>query len=218
MDKIKKFLEENSDEKKADFDNGLINTKYKILGINIKKIEDFAKKLLKEGQSPQFIHILSHEEVLLSGFMIAFSRESAKEKVEKLKKLLPFIDNWGSCDSIVVRLKNMESEKDFFVKLLSHEDPFYKRVGIVWLKRFMLKSNLHETISLLERVNSDNYYVKMALAWTYQEALTFDYEYMFAFLRKMKDDFVKNKTISKACDSFRMTKQQKEKLKELRGK
>ena len=57
----------------------------------------------------------------------------------------------------------------------------------------------------------------MALAWTYQEALTKDFDFVLNFLKRIEDEFIFLKTISKAMDSFRITLQQKEKLKELRA-
>lgn len=216
MEEIKQFLKQNIDEKNAIFAGGLIHTKYKIIGTKIKKCEEFAKKLVKMGKVPQFIHISSHEEILILGFMIAYSKLAAKQKIECLNKLLPFIDNWATCDSIIPRLKGLEKEKDFFISLLTNENPFYKRVGIIWLKRFLLKEKLPETITLLDGVKSEDYYVKMALAWTFQEAFIYDFDFMYDYIKTIQDSFIKRKTISKCCDSFRLDAQQKEKLKELR--
>ncbi|MBO5394472.1 MAG: DNA alkylation repair protein [Clostridia bacterium] len=216
MKEIERFLSENSDEKKAKFDRGLINTKYEILGINIKTIEEFAKKIAKNTDILQNINISSHEEVLLCGFAIAYCRDSNEKKVEHIMKLLPYIDNWATTDSIVPRLKNMESQRCFFEGLLSHPNPFYVRFGIVWLKRFALKQDLANVIKLLGQVKAQDYYIKMAIAWTYQEALTIDFDFMFDVIKRLQDNFIRNKTISKACDSFRITAENKEKLKALR--
>lgn len=217
MDEIKQFLEKNVDEGNALFSGKLTHTKYKIVGTKIKKCEEFAKNLVKEGKAPQFVHISSHEEILILGFMIAYSRIETQQKIEQLKQLLPFIDNWATCDSIIPRLKGLEKEKDFFVSLLSYDNPFYQRVGIIWLKRFVLKEKVKDTIKFLDGVKSQNYYVKMALAWTFQEALIYDFDFMYDYISSLNDDFIKRKTISKAVDSFRINAKQKEKLKELRA-
>ena len=111
---IKEFLIENADADNARFQSKLINTKYKILGIKIKIIENFAKNNAKELENYDFSNILYHEEVLAWGFIIAYSDLCSQEKAQKLKKLLPFIDNWATCDSIIPRMKNLESEKSFF--------------------------------------------------------------------------------------------------------
>ncbi|MBQ8444133.1 MAG: DNA alkylation repair protein [Clostridia bacterium] len=216
QNEIEAFLRENADEKKAKFDGGLIHTKYKIWGIKTKNIEDFSKKLAKKGAKIEDFHISSLEEVLLAGLTIAYSKISNKEKLERLEKLLPYMDNWGATDMIVPRLKNMEEERGFFENLLHHANPFYVRTGIVWLKRFVLKNDLENVITMLSKVTHPDYYVKMALAWTYQEALTIDFDYMYKFTASLQDEFIKLKTISKACDSYRLTIEQKEKLKEFR--
>ena len=217
MEEIKRFLMENTDEKNAKFARGLINTKYKICGTKMKKLVDFARILVKEGKKPQFIHITYHEEILILGFMIALLKVDKKEKLKQLDKLLPFIDNWATCDSIIPRMTDLGSEKEYFISLLSRDEIYCQRAGIVWCKRFLLKEDVSGTISLLERVRSDDYYVNMALAWTYQEAFIYDFDFMYNYIKQIGNSFIKRKTISKCCDSLRLSKGQKEKLKELRA-
>ena len=129
-----------------------------------------------------------------------------------LKRFLPFIDNWATCDCVVTRLKKLESEREFFINLLKNEKPFYKRVGIIWLMRFNLKQNFSDTLEMFKGVKDDNYYVKMALAWAYAEAFTINSEFMVDFLLQIDDKFTRNQTISKARQSFRVPSEIKDKL------
>lgn len=210
------FLLANASAERAKFDQKLISTKYKILGVQNSLLEKYAKA--NAGDEEIFVSPSYHEQIVLWGYKIAFSKSSPASKVEQLKALLPFIDNWGSCDAIVVRLKGMQSEQKFFENLTKSPNPFSKRFGIVWLMRFVLKEDLQGCLKILSAVSDDNYYVKMALAWAYAEAFTFAPEFMTNFLEQVQDKFVRNQTITKACQSFRTRDQTKAVIKKLRLK
>ena len=215
------FYLEKSDEKKAAFDQKLISTKFKINGVKTSDIESFAKTLFKENVDLNLLPLSCYEDILIKGFLIA------KQKDQELKKKDPnkiyifqvgifynlLNDNWGSCDMICSRLKKMDGEEKFFQELLYSSNPFYKRFGIVWLKNFVLKKDVKNTITQILEVSDDNYYVKMAQAWAVADGFVFDFESAFEVLKTYKDDFIVRKSISKANDSFRITKESKEILK-----
>lgn len=206
------FYLEKSDEKKEAFDQKLISTKFKINGVKTSDIESFAKTLFKENVDLNLLPLSCYEDILIKGFLIAKQKDQELKKKE-LQKLLPFIDNWGSCDMICSRLKKMDGEEKFFQELLYSSNPFYKRFGIVWLKNFVLKKDVKNTITQILEVSDDNYYVKMAQAWAVADGFVFDFESTFEVLKTYKDDFIVRKSISKANDSFRITKESKEILK-----
>ena len=58
----------------------------------------------------------------------------------------------------------------------------------------------------------------MALAWCYTEALVFDYEYMIEFVQGLKRYVIRNRTLQKACDSYRVSDERKKEIKALRSK
>lgn len=62
----------------------------------------------------------------------------------------------------------------------------------------------------------DEYMVYMAEAWLLATIAVIYQEEVFVQLTKLKDEKLKLKTISKICDSFRFTTEQKEKFKSLR--
>ncbi len=214
--RIKTFIETNKDEKKAQFDSRLISTKYPILGLSTKALEDFSKVLVLENALFENIPLSSHEEILLAGMVLARLKLSPKDKVDYFKNLLPYIDNWATCDMIIARLKGLESESEFFVNLLSSDNVFYVRVGIIWIMKYMLKKDLHLSLKLLRDVEREEYYIEMALAWCYAEAMIYDFDYVASFVQNLKNNNVKRMAYSKACDSFRISNEQKSIIRELR--
>ncbi len=215
-DMVRDYIDKVSDKNKAEFDKGLISSQYEIKGTKTRLLEDFAKSLIRVNTNFYDLPLDNHEEIVLAGFFIGGLKESPKEKIEKFKYLLPYIDNWGSCDMIVARLKSLESEKQFFIDLLKSDKPFEIRVGIVWLMKFQLKTSLKEVVGLVKAVKNDNFYVKMASAWCYAEAFVYDYEFMYNFVKDLDDKFIRNKTIQKACESFRVQDDKKAELRKLR--
>lgn len=213
---IEKFLFENGNINKAKFDKGLIFSKYPILGMKVKDIEKFAKILAKDNLDIRQINLNSHEAIILAGMVIGFKEYQTKNKIDDLKYLLPYIDNWASCDTIVPRLKNLNSEEFFFKGLLCKDKPFYIRVGIVWLMKFCLKDNLKEIINMLSNIQNKDYYVKMAISWCYAEAFVYDFDFMFEFIKEINDKDIFKMTLQKVCDSYRINSDLKDKIKKLR--
>ena len=66
-------------------------------------------------------------------------------------------------------------------------------------------------------VRSEEYYVKMMVAWYFATALAKQYETALPYLESRKlDPWTHNKTIQKAVESYRITPEQKQYLKELK--
>lgn len=216
---VKNFINEHASVEKAHFDEGLINTSYEIKGLKTPDINNFAKELVKLGVEFSNIPLTCHEEIMIASLVIAYSKKKPADKIKDIEKILPYIDNWCTCDTIVARLKGLEKQKKFFVNLLHSNRPFFIRFGIVWLMKFLLKKDLKETVNLInDNVKNTNYYVEMALAWCYSEALIYDYEYMIDFVQKLDRYVIRNRTLQKACDSYRVSDERKKEIKTLRSK
>lgn len=215
---VKDYIDKIQDPQKAEFDKKLIDTQYEIKGTKTRLLNDFAKSLVRIGADFYELPLDNYEEILLAGCFIGRVKAPPQEKVKMFKKVLPCIDNWGACDAIVARLKGLESERKFFENLLKSEEPFYVRAGIVWLMKYQLKQDMQNVINLIRKVKNDHFYVKMAIAWCYAEAFAIDYKYMYDFIQKEPDIFIRNKALQKACESYRVKKEDKQALKMLRVK
>ena len=66
-------------------------------------------------------------------------------------------------------------------------------------------------------INNQDYYVKMAQSWAVADAFVIDFDKTLKVLEKINDDFIFKKSISKACESFRLNNNQKKILKALKG-
>ncbi len=215
---VQNFIKSNRDDKNAEFERKLIFTKYDIYGLKTNVLESYAKKLLNEQVDfKNFLPPQSYEEIVIYGILIGKCKQNAKEKVEMLKLLLPYIDNWGSCDTILSRLKNMESESEFFFSLLSNVNPFYQRFGIVWILKYYLKIDIKKSLFLIKTTKNDDFYLKMGKSWAYAEAFIYDFDLTLKTLLNDEDDFfIIKKSIQKALESYRITSEQKGLLRKVR--
>ena len=216
MVNVKKFIKDNSDFWYANFNRQFIKSKYEICGVRIPALRKFAKDI-----EPEYIELegsLTHEEILLYGFAASYIK-SEDEQIEYLQNILPYIDNWATCDSIVCSLKELKTDKAyvFFTNLLKEQKEYYARVGIVGLMRYFIKTNkLDEILQNISQITNDAYYVKMAIAWLYAEVATFNFEKAKTEIARSTDKFIRNRAISKACESYRVDKTQKAELQKLK--
>jgi hypothetical protein len=92
------------------------------------------------------------------------------------------------------------------------------RFGIEMLMNYYLDEHFtQESIRLVSRVRSNEYYVNMMIAWYFATALAKQYESAVIYLEKNKlDVWTHNKSIQKAIESFRVTDEHKNFLRTLK--
>lgn len=189
------------------------DTKYEILGIRTDCIEKIAKEISKNTEKAKIFLKEKHfyyEEFLLHGFILIYLYKDFTDLVPELDYYLQFIDNWAICDMVAARLKSIKKSKEkgykFAIDLLKSPHVYSVRFGIVLLKCYFLGENFkEETLLKLSEINSDEYYVNMAIAWFLSEALIKNYEQTIIYLKKSYfPPFVHNKAIQKCTESYRI--------------
>ncbi len=220
------YLKQFEDKKYQAFTAKLIpDTKYQILGIRTPQLKTIAKEVCKDtGDALTFLNQKHefYEEYLLHGIVLAYVKIPINTVFDLIEKFLPSIDNWGICDCTVMGLKIFKKQPKLALtkieKWLQSKQTYTIRFAIVALLDYFLDENFNEDIfHLVNKVQSANYYVKMAVAWFYSVALVKQYDSAIKYLEsKTLDKFTHNKTISKACDSFRISNKTKQYLKSLK--
>ena len=164
-----------------------------------------------------------YEEVMIQGLVISHIKEEALfEKYFKIH--IQKIDNWALCDTFCSAIKIIEKyEEKYFnesIKLALNEEEFISRVGLVTiLNHFINSKNINIIFDVLNKIQSDKFYINMAEAWLVCELYVKFPKETFNFLEKNNlNKFTQNKSISKICDSYRVSKEEKEELKRRRIK
>lgn len=177
--------------------NSKLVLKNNLIGIRVPILKKIAKELAK-GNYKEFISIMNHnyhEEVLIHGLILGY----IKDPMNYFDDYIKYMNDWQSCDITISNMKYFKYNQDInYIKKY-----LYHRVGYVILLTYYIKDEyIDELYNIVDNYNSDNYYVKMAVAWLLSYLIIYDKNRAVKYLKKSKlDDFTYNKGIQKAIES-----------------
>ena len=154
--------------------------------------------------------------------LTVISRLPYERFLEYLPCALPLIDNWALCDGF--KAKCIQNHRKEFLPIIEEihgaGKEFFVRYALVeLLYDYVSEEYLPLLFEYLRKTNCDKYYVHMAAAWLTAEILVKHFDVGVTFLKeKALDVKTHNKSIQKAIESYRLTKEQKEYLKTLKIK
>lgn len=193
-----------------------------IIGIKIPVLRKLAKEMIKDESYIEFLDNLPHvylEENLLHAILVSELKDY-NQCIFRLNLFLPYVDNWEVCDIISPKVfkKNNIKLIDEIKEWLNSKDEYIIRFGIKILMMYYLDDNFdishHDLVS---KIRSSYYYVNMMIAWYFATALAKKWDISIKYIEENKlDKWTHNKTIQKAIESYRITKEQKEYLRQLR--
>ncbi len=225
MTDVQKRLFAMQDLKYRDFHSKLMPTvdKDKVIGVRTPDLRRFAKEYWKEPGSRAFINKLPHsyyEENNLHAFLIEEIKDY-DEAIMAIEQFLPYIDNWATCDMMSPKIfkKNLDKLLTNIERWITSDNTYMIRYAIVTLMKYYLESDTYkpEYMDMVLDVKSDEYYIKMAVAWYMATALAKQYNQAIQVIEeKRMDVWTHNKTIQKAIESYRVTAEQKAYLKSLK--
>ena len=196
----------------------------KIIGIRTPVLRKYARELYGSSQAEKFLHSLPHmfyEEYNLHAFLIEKINDFDLA-LKETERLLPYIDNWATCDCFSPKVfAKHKDELIFSVKKWLESDEVYTvRYALGMLMRYYLDDDYQmEYLDLAGNIHSEEYYINMMRAWFFATALAKQPEAALPWLTEKKlDVWTHNKTIQKAMESYRISPEIKEQLKELRIK
>ena len=196
------------------------NNSIKIIGIRIPILKKIAKEISKNNYK-DFIKYNTHkylEENILHGLIIGYTKENEKEILKQIDKFIPYIDNWETCDTVCANLKSFKKIDINIINKYINNNPWSQRFGLVLLlDHYIKEENLDFIYNICESIKTEEYYVKMSISWLLSICYIKYPSKTLSFLKRANlDKFTHNKTISKICDSKRINKNIKEKLKQMR--
>ena len=194
----------------------------KVIGIRTPALRKFAKEFGKRAEAKEFIKKLPHkyyEEDNLHAFLLEEIRDY-ETLIEELNKFLPFVDNWATCDMMrpKIRKKHKTELLEDIKRWLNSKDTYTIRFAVNCLMNYYLEDDFNpEYLQWVKAIESEEYYINMVRAWYFATALAKQYDETVKILEtKALDKWTHNKTIQKAIESSRITKQEKEYLKTLK--
>lgn len=225
MEQVTKRLFEMQDLKYRDFNAKLLpgTDPERIIGVRTPDLRRYAKELRKSGDWKAFIRELPHtyhEENALHGYILGETKTDYEGMMEELERFLPYVENWGVCDTISPKIfrKYPEQVYENVRRWVADPHVYTVRFGVVTLLQFFLDEFFDpEMLKLVAGIHREEYYINMAIAWYLSTALAKQYEATLPLIEERTlDPWIQNKTIQKAVESYRVGEAQKAYLRTLK--
>lgn len=195
-----------------------------IIGVRTPALRKLAQQIAKTDAAQEFIGQLPHhyyEENNLHAFIVARMTDF-DETIRQTNLFLPHIDNWATCDSFSPKVFGKHPDELLAaVKVwIASPHTYTVRFAIKMLMTFFLDERFSDEYPrMVAAVRSDEYYIKMMIAWYFATALTKQYDSVLCYLTDHRlDTWCHNKTIQKAIESYCVSDERKDFLKSLRVK
>ena len=207
IEEIRNKLFEMQDLKYRDFESKL-NPAIPIddfIGVRTPVLRKLAKYLIKD-ECEEFLENLPHkyfEENQLHAFIISEIKVFDK-CIDRLCEFLPYVNNFES----------------YINEWIKSEETYTVRFAVKMLMEHFLDDDYEiKYPEMVANIKSDEYYVKMMVAWYFATALAKQYDSIIIYLEKYRlNSWTHNKTIQKSVESYRISQEKKEYLKRLKIK
>lgn len=198
-----------------------------VIGVRTPMLRGYAKRLCKEEPETAraFMQIMPHdfyEENNLHGLLISNLAKSAEEALDAVDAFLPCVDNWATCDLLPPKIfkKNLQEVRRRIMPWLASEETYRVRFALVSLLTFFLEEGFEQNdLTVIAGIDSEEYYINMAIAWYYSFALIKQYDNTIGlFEAQSLKPWIQNKSIQKAIESYRISPEKKAYLRTLKVK
>lgn len=230
---IEKDLFELQDKEYRQFQIKLCPGVNNIIGVRLPELRKYAKKISKTVKVAD-VPTKYYEEIMVKGMLIGLEKDLNFERIENF---IPLINNWAVCDTFCNGLKKIKNNKEqmweFIQKYLKSEKEFEVRFAVDIILQYYIDANyIDKVLKILSKINHKGYYAQMAVAWAYSICFVKFYDKTKEHFekdlaknskqnndRQIKiDKFTYNKSIQKAIESYRLSKEQKDELRNLKIK
>lgn len=226
MTEIQRSLFALQDEEYRKFNSGLLPTvdPETMIGVRTPALRKLAKQLVREPGAGSFLQELPHsyfEENCLHAFMLE-SIKDFDECVQALDRFLPYVDNWMTCDLMSPKVLDTHPQEllEKTEEWLASGETYTIRYGVnMLMKHFLRERFCPEYLEMVAKLETQEYYVQMVIAWFFATALTYQYEAAVEYLEKERlERWIHNKSIQKAIESRQIPDERKAYLRMLRRK
>lgn len=198
-----------------------------VMGVRIPVLRALAKELAK-GDFREYIQELpedcAFEERMIHGMILGYCKVSWEEWCQLVEGFVPHIKDWATCDSAAMTMKIIQKHPEegwtFLQQFLSDKGEYARRFGAVMLlANFIREDYADRVLAAYEEMDREPYYVMMAVAWGVSHCYTAFPQKTEQFLKKESLDVkTHNKAIQKIRESYRVDREDKDRLKEMKRK
>ncbi|MGN1000623.1 MAG: DNA alkylation repair protein [Bacilli bacterium] len=209
---IKEKLFSLQDLKYKKFHSVICSSDKNIIGVRVPQLKRLAKELYKEDN--EVLHKIDdeyYEEIMLQGLIIALCKVPIDKKFDLINTFVDKMDNWAICDTFCSSIKIKNNEKEIYWEFLmdycNYTSEFKLRFLFVMLLDYYLDEKyLHKVFEIINNIDSDYYYVKMAIAWLLSVSyIKYPKDTLKALKKLNIDTWTYNKTLQKIIESNRIS-------------
>lgn len=182
----------------------------RVIGVRTPELRKYARELSKQPEAAEFMLALPHkyyEELNLHGLLVETIKDY-NTAIKAVSVLLPHVDNWATCDLITPKVfgKHLQELMEQIKLWIASGETYTVRFGVEMLMNFYLGEAFDiSQPAMAAAIESEEYYVKMMVAWYFATALAKQKEAVMPFFtEKRLPDWTHNKAIQKAMESFRI--------------
>ena len=186
-----------------------------VIGVRTPELRKVAKEIVRRDDLSVFLEDLPHpyfDENQLHAFVLSEMKDYDR-CIAALERFLPYVDNWATCDQMSPKVfrKHKRDLLEHIKCWLSSDECYTVRFGVGMLMEHYLDADFDpEYPALVAAVQSDEYYVKMMVAWYFATALAKQYDVVLPYIEEKRlDAWTHNKTIRKALESYRIDPERK---------
>lgn len=194
-----------------------------LIGVRVPLLRTIARSFAKEEAASQsFLSHLPHsyyEEDMLHGMLISLVKDYDR-CLDLIDRFLPYVDNWAVCDTLSPKVfaKHKAQLLENILRWSSSSHTYTCRFGLRMLMTHFLDDSFSaDFLEIPAAIRSEEYYVKMMVAWFFATALAKQWEATLPYLENRQlDPWTHRKTIQKAIESYRIPPERKDYLRTLR--
>lgn len=194
------------------------------IGVRVPLLRTIARSFAKEeAASQRFLSHLPHsyyEEDMLHGMLISLVKDYDR-CLDLIDRFLPYVDNWAVCDTLSPKVfaKHKAQLLENILRWSSSSHTYTCRFGLRMLMTHFLDDSFSaDFLEIPAAIRSEEYYVKMMVAWFFATALAKQWEATLPYLENRQlDPWTHRKTIQKAIESYRIPPERKDYLRTLRN-
>ena len=193
------------------------------IGVRVPLLRTIARSFAnEEAASQRFLSHLPHsyyEEDMLHGMLISLVKDYDR-CLDLTDRFLPYVDNWAVCDTLSPKVfaKHKAQLLENILRWSSSSHTYTCRFGLRMLMTHFLDDSFSaDFLEIPTAIRSEEYYVKMMVAWFFATALAKQWEATLPYLENRQlDPWTHRKTIQKAIESYRIPPERKDYLRTLR--
>ena len=194
------------------------------IGVRVPLLRTIARSFAKEeAASQRFLSHLPHsyyEEDMLHGMLISLVKDYDR-CLDLTDRFLPYVDNWAVCDTLSPKVfaKHKAQLLENILRWSSSSHTYTCGFGLRMLMTHFLDDSFSaDFLEIPAAIRSEEYYVKMMVAWFFATALAKQWEATLPYLENRQlDPWTHRKTIQKAIESYRIPPERKDYLRTLRN-